>query len=109
MLRKAHLEAAEGKGLGALITNYRCPVRQERGRRQMEKGLHLARWVPQGWGAGLKKKMKTRKGQGLGTDMVSWVHLPPGSNSIPKSKENPTPEPQCPAASQPSAKFPGDK
>lgn len=97
LLRKAHLEAAECKGPGnklrALITNYRCPVRQEQGRRQMEKGPYLARWVPHGWDPGLKKKMKPRKGQGLGTEMVSWVQLPPGSNSIPRSKENPTPEP----------------
>lgn len=43
VLKKAHLEAAECKGPGALITNYRCPVKQEQGRRQMEKGPHLAR------------------------------------------------------------------
>lgn len=43
VLKKAHLEAAECKGPGALITNYRCPVKQEQGRRQMEKGPHLAK------------------------------------------------------------------
>lgn len=35
---------------------------------RMEKGLHVARWVPRGWGLGLTKKMKPREGKAWGRD-----------------------------------------
>lgn len=52
-------------------------------------------------GSGFTKMMKSREGQGWGREMVSQVPLPPGFNSTPRLKENPTPGPHGPATFQP--------
>lgn len=85
---------------------------------RMEKGLHVARWVPRGWGLGLTKKMKPKEGKAWGRDgelgpAPTWIqqlpqHTENPSTATPQLHPNPASRRQVPccAAPNPQVKSP---